>query len=212
MALERINQDPRILSNYSLELIVEDTQCKTALILDAFIKFMSWSPSKLIVGILGPACSIQAEMIAEVAPFYNTLVMGYSVEGVSLADRGKYPLFFRTSPSYAEFKYAYATVFEFFEWKQYASLTDTNYVSSTVTETHQHLASKGINLVYARQITNQDSVDIKSYLRSLVESSAKVIIATLFEGLARAVVCEAYLQVRIDCGSSVMDLQWSSTR
>ena len=196
MALERINQDPRILSNYSLELIVEDTQCKTALILDAFIKFMSRSPSKSIVGILGPACSLQAEMIAEVAPFYNTIVMGYSVEGLALADREKYPLFFRTSPSYAELKYAYASVFEFFEWKQYASLTDTNYVSSTVTATHQHLASKGISLVYARQITNQDSVDIKSYLRSLLESSAKVIIATLFEGLARAVVCEAYLQVR----------------
>ena len=196
MALERINQDSRILSNYSLELIIEDTQCKTALILDAFIEFMSRSHNKSVVGILGPACSLQTEIIAEVAPLYNTIVMGYSVEGVALVDRQKYPLFFRTSPSYAEFKFAYAAVFEFFEWKQYASLTDTNYVSSTVTATHQHLANKGISLVYARQITNQDSVDIKSYLRSLLDSSAKIIIATVFEGLARAVVCEAYRQVR----------------
>lgn len=196
MALERINQDFRILSNYSLEVIIEDTQCKTALILNAFIEFMSRSHSKSIVGILGPACSVQTEIIAEVAPFYNTIIMGYSVEGVALADREKYPLFFRTSPSYAEFKYAYATIFEFFEWKQYASLTDTNYVSSTVTATHQYLAGQGISLVYARQITNQDSVDIKTYLRSLLESSAKIVIATLFEGLARAVVCEAYHQVR----------------
>ena len=195
MALEEINQDYKILSNYSLELIIEDTQCKTALILNAFIDFMSQAHNKSIVGILGPACSVQTEIIAEVAPMYNTIVMGYSVEGVALADRDKYPLFFRTSPSYAEFKYAYATVFEFFQWKQYASLTDTNYVSQTVTAAHEYLESRGISLVYARQIANQDSVDIKTYVRSLFESSAKIIIATLFEGLARAVVCEAYRQV-----------------
>ena len=151
--------------------------------------------NKSIVGILGPACSVQTEIIAEVAPMYNTIIMGYSVEGVALADRDKYPLFFRTSPSYAEFKYAYAAVFEFFQWKQYASLTDTNYVSQTVTATHEYLESRGISLVYARQIANQDSVDIENYVRSLLESSAKIIIATLFEGLARAVVCEAYRQV-----------------
>ena len=195
MALERVNNDVKILSNYSLELIIEDTQCKTALILNAFIEFMSRSHNQSVVGIIGPACSVQTEIIAEVAPMYNTVVMGYSVEGVALADREKYPLFFRTSPSYAEFKFTYAAVFEFFQWKQYATLTDTNYVSRTVTATHEYLESQGINLVYARQITNQDSVDFKTYVKSLQESSAKIIIATLFGGLARAVVCEAYSQV-----------------
>ncbi|XP_029195937.2 uncharacterized protein LOC114961433 isoform X2 [Acropora millepora] len=194
MAVERINQDSEVLRNYNFELIVKNTQCQTALSLNAFIEFMSQSHKNRIVGILGPACSIQTEIIAEVAPLYNTIVMGYSVEGISLANRNKYPLFFRTSPSYAEFKFAYATVFEFFSWKQFASLTDTNYVSSTVTATHQHLTHKEISLAYAGQVTNEDYGDIKSQLRSLKESSAKIVIATLFDGLARAVVCEAYQQ------------------
>ena len=195
MAVERINQDSEILSSYNLELIVENTRCQTALSLNAFIEFMSQCHNNMIVGILGPACSVQSEIIAEVAPLYNTIVMGYSVEGISLADRDKYPLFFRTSPSYAEFKFVYATVFEFFGWKQFASLTDTNYVSSTVTATHHHLTHKGISLVYAGQVGNEYHVDIKSYLRSLKESSAKIVIATLFDNMARAVVCEAYQQV-----------------
>jgi len=194
MAVERINQDSEVLRNYNFELIVENTQCQTALSLSAFIEFVSQSHKNRIVGILGPACSIQTEIIAEVAPLYNMIVMGYSVEGISLANRNKYPLFFRTSPSYAEFKFAYATVFEFFRWKQFASLSDTNYVSSTVTATHQDLAHKGISLAYAGQVTNEDYVDIKSQLRSLKESSAKIVIATLFDGLARTVVCEAYQQ------------------
>ena len=80
MALESINNDFKILDNYSLELIVEDTHCKTSLILNAFIEFMSRSHNKSVVGIIGPACSVQTEIIAEVAPLYNTMVMGYSVE------------------------------------------------------------------------------------------------------------------------------------
>lgn len=45
---------------------------------------------------------------------YNTIVVGYSVEGVVLVDRDKYSLFFRIFSSYVEFKYVYVIVFEFF--------------------------------------------------------------------------------------------------
>lgn len=45
---------------------------------------------------------------------YNTIIMGYSVEGVVLVDRDKYLLFFRIFLSYVEFKYVYVVVFEFF--------------------------------------------------------------------------------------------------
>lgn len=45
---------------------------------------------------------------------YNTIIMGYSVEGVVLVDCDKYLLFFRIFLSYVEFKYVYVVVFEFF--------------------------------------------------------------------------------------------------
>ena len=196
MALERINEDLTILSNYNLELVIEDTQCRTALTLDAFIKFMSRSHNETIVGILGPACSLQTEIIVEVAPLYNTVAMGYSVEGTSLADREKYPLFFRTSSSHGEYTYAYAAVFDYFDWKQVASLTDTNYDTSTITMMHEYLEDRGMHLAYSRLITNEDSIDIKTYLTSLKDSSAKIIIATLYESLARMVICEAFQQVQ----------------
>ena len=195
LALEKVNRDPKVLQNYSLDVDVKDTQCNTALALNAFIDFISHKRNGTLVGLLGPACSVQAELVAEVSPFYNIIVMGYSVEGVSLTNRQKYPLFFRTSPSYFEFKYAYASFFNFFGWKQYATLTDTNYVSTTITDTHEYLDSCGISLIYSRLISNQDKVDTKTYLKSLKERNARIIIASLFEGLARAVVCEAYLQV-----------------
>ena len=195
MAVEKINNDSTVLGHHELRLDSRDTGCNTARVLDAFIDFISRKANRTLVGILGPACSVQMEIVAEVSPLYNTIVMGYSVEGVGLSNRQKYPLFFRTSPSYSAYKFAYASIFEFFGWKQYATLTDTNYVSTTITEIHKHLDSRGITLVYSRLIANHDVADISIYLKSLKARNARVIIASLFDGLARAVVCEAYLQV-----------------
>ena len=195
MALERIQRDPGILSNYSLELLVKDTQCRTDLTLNAYIDFVSQQSNQTFVGILGPACSIQAEIVAEVSHYHNIIVMGYSVEAVSLADRKKYPLFFRTSSSYFEFKRAYASLFKSLDWKQYATLTEANYASSIVTGVHEHLAKLGVQLVYSRLIVIQNTVDIETYLRTLKDSTARVIIGNLFSSVARAVICEAYKQV-----------------
>jgi hypothetical protein len=195
MALQKVNQDDNVLSNYSLELIVKNTQCQTSLVLNSYIQFVSESHNYSLVGILGPACSIQAEIIAEVSPFYNTIVMGYSLEGVNLANSKKYPLFFRTSPSYFEFKKTYAALFDVLDWKQYASLTDVNYASATVTATHEYMADKGIKLVYSRFIALQESADIKNYLRSVQNSRAKIIFGNFFEDVVREVVCEAISQV-----------------
>lgn len=195
MALQKVNDHPDILTNYSLHLITKSTQCQTSLVLNSYIQFVS-SKNYTLVGILGPACSIQAEIVAEVAPFYNTIVMGYSVEGINLANRQKYPLFFRTSPSYLEFKKAYSALFYALNWKQYAALTDVNYVSGVVTAIHEYLADRGIKLVYSRFIALQESADIKSYLKSIKRSNAKIILAHMFEDVAREVVCEAIKQVR----------------
>lgn len=195
MALERINKEPGILSNYSLKILVKDTQCRTDLTLNAFIDFVSRQSNRTYVGILGPACSNQAEIVAEVSPYHNIIVMGYSVEAFSLADRQKYPLYFRTSSSYFEFNGAYSSLFNRFDWKQYATLTEANYATSIVTGVHEHLEKMGVQLVYSRLIVIQNTVDIKTYLRTLKESTATIIIGNLFGSVARAVICEAYRQV-----------------
>lgn len=195
MALEQINEQPGILPSYKLEIFVKDTQCRTDLTLNAFIDFVSLQNNQTYVGILGPACSNQAEMVAEVSPYHNIIVMGYSVEVVSFADKLKYPLYFRTSSSYFEFKRVYSSLFNRFDWKQYATLTEANYASSIVTGVHEHLANVGVQLVYSRLIVLQDTADIKTYLKTLKESSATIIIGNLFGSVARAVICEAYKQV-----------------
>jgi len=148
MALEKINEDTSILTNYTLHIITKNTQCQTSLVLNSYIQFVSPLQQLPIAGILGPACSVQAEIVAEVSPFYNTIVMGYSLDGISLANRRKYPLFFRTSPSYSEFKKAYSALFHYFGWTQYAALTDVNYASGMQEKLHWENSrlSMGISL------------------------------------------------------------------
>ncbi len=48
--------------------------------------------------VTGPGCSETAEPIAGVSKHFNTIIVSYSAEAVTLADRDTYPFFFRTVP------------------------------------------------------------------------------------------------------------------
>ena len=52
MALEFINQDPDILSEYELVLLIQDTQCKTDLVIKQFLYYLV-NDTNPIAGILG---------------------------------------------------------------------------------------------------------------------------------------------------------------
>ena len=71
-----------------------------------------------------------------------------------------------------------------------------NYVSGVVTAIHEYLADKGIKLLYSRFIALQESADIKRYLESIRKTNARIILAHMFEDVARKVVCEAIKEVR----------------
>lgn len=47
---------------------------------------------------VGPGCSDAAEPIAALTGHFHTLMVSYGAEASSLADRAKYPYFFRTIP------------------------------------------------------------------------------------------------------------------
>ncbi len=50
----------------------------------------------------GPGCSETTEPIAGVSKHFNTIIVSYSAEAVTLADRDTYPLFFRTVPQMSQ--------------------------------------------------------------------------------------------------------------
>ncbi len=57
---------------------------------------------RLIDWCSGPGCSETTEPIAGVSKHFNTIIVSYSAEAVTLADRDTYPLFFRTVPQMSQ--------------------------------------------------------------------------------------------------------------
>lgn len=98
MAIQAIDVDPNIMSNYELKLLEEDGSCKADVVMKAFIGYVTNETYKHTVGILGPACSDTVEPIAGVAKHYSTIIISYSAEGALFNNRDKYPYFFRTIP------------------------------------------------------------------------------------------------------------------
>lgn len=96
MAQDAINRNPNLLPNHELIINKSDGKCKTDIVLKSFINYYMSQVDATYIGVLGPACSETVEPIAGISKHVKMMVISYSAEGVSFADRKQYPYFFRT--------------------------------------------------------------------------------------------------------------------
>lgn len=195
MAIDSVNKETAVLKDYVLKLPIVSTQCRRELVLKAYISYLNRDPSRKVVGILGPACSKATMPMAAVSRFHNMIVMGYGADDVSLSDRTRYPYYFRTAPSIDEFKIAYLALFDKFNWKRCVTLREMRYPAATVVSRTEFLTSNGI-YVLSREIPSEKELDAKAYIKSIKNSGITVIILNAYPPATRAVMCEAYKQVR----------------
>lgn len=134
LAQNLINQDPNILTDYQLHLVVENGRCRTDSVVKIFIQYITDFYYNSLLGVLGPACSDTVDPLAVVSKHYRTMVISYSAEGTSFSDRDKYPYFFRTIGENKDYQYVYLQLFKKLGWKRVAALTEdgqkyTEYIS-----------------------------------------------------------------------------------
>ena len=108
MAVEDVNNDPDVLSNYKLVLSINDGKCEADVVMKKFIDIIKTKDNtrfRSTVGMLGPACSDTVEPIAGVSKHFRTVVISYSAEGsISSENREDYPYFFRTIAENKQYK------------------------------------------------------------------------------------------------------------
>lgn len=194
LAVKEINNDKNVLNRFRLELLVAPTQCRRELVIPAYVRYLNRDESQKVIGIVGPACSKATLPIAEVSRFHNTIVMGYGADDVSLSDRTRFPLFFRTNPSIDEFKFAYLSVFKAFNWKHCAILREAKYPVDTVRSRTEFLTKHGIQ-VLSREMPSDGDLNARTYVNSVAESKVTVIILDAYPAATRAVTCQAYKEV-----------------
>ena len=108
MAVEDVNTDTAVLSNYKLVLSINDGKCEADVVMKKFIDIIKTKDNtrfRSTVGMLGPACSDTVEPIAGVSKHFRTVVISYSAEGsISSDNRQDYPYFFRTIAENKQYK------------------------------------------------------------------------------------------------------------
>ena len=194
MAVERINTDPRILEKHELILLVQPTQCRRELVMNAYITYLD-QPNKKMIGVIGPACSRATMPLAEVSKFRNTILMGYGASEVSFSDRERFPYYFRTVPTVSEFKRAYVHLFRLFGWRYCATLAESKYPQGTFSSRAEYFFTHGIDIVSSRVMPSDVPLNAAGYVKSLKESKVMVVLLYAYPEFTREVLCEAYKQV-----------------
>ncbi|XP_076168527.1 uncharacterized protein LOC143147294 isoform X3 [Ptiloglossa arizonensis] len=194
MAKEAINVNSTLLRDYNLTIVVSDGQCKSDMVMKSFIDYIVQNFYEKMVGVLGPACSETVEPLVDVSKHYKTVVISYSAEGSSFNDRKRYPYFFRTIGENKQYKHVYLQLLKKLGWRRVASLTEdgqkyTEYISYM----QDMLRDNGIVFVANAKFPREREADVMTkYLQDLKQKKAKIIIADVYDQVARQVMCEAY--------------------
>ncbi|XP_043507447.1 uncharacterized protein LOC122527382 isoform X1 [Frieseomelitta varia] len=194
MAKESINKNDTVLKNFNLKMLASDGQCKSDMVMRSFIDYIVHNQYGKLIGVLGPACSETVEPLVGVSKHYKTVIISYSAEGSSFNDRTKYPYFFRTIGENKQYKHVYLQLLQKLGWKRVASLTEdgqkyTEYISYM----QDILRDNGIVFVAnAKFPREREPTVMTKYLQDLKQKKAKIIIADVYDQVARQVMCEAY--------------------
>ncbi|XP_060571812.1 uncharacterized protein LOC132729992, partial [Ruditapes philippinarum] len=193
LALDLINQDPSILPEHQLELVVSNSECLPDVSMKAFIKYIT-NASMPIAGILGPGCSDEAGPIAALSHI-STGVKIYGAK-LHLVRWEKIP--FSTGPSTVYHKFVYESFFKAMNWKQIGAISEGGHEFPNYhLLLQEHLQHSGISVVVKRRLVRNFSLnelDVSQIFADLRAQNVRVIIADVFVFAARAVMCEAWRQ------------------
>ncbi|XP_043236626.1 receptor-type guanylate cyclase gcy-5-like isoform X2 [Amphibalanus amphitrite] len=194
MAIDAINRNTSLLSEYKMDLLISDGQCSADMVMKTFINYLRMPIFPQMAGVLGPACSNTLEPIVGVARHFKVVVISFSAEGVLLTNRTQYPYFFRTIGENKQFRFVYKQLLKQLQFKRVASLTEAGQkYSEYISLLHDMLQESGVTFVSNRKFPS-DTINMTPYLKDLREQNARIIIADMYQVAARAIMCEAYHQ------------------
>uniref|UniRef100_A0A803JZ79 Gamma-aminobutyric acid (GABA) B receptor, 2 n=1 Tax=Xenopus tropicalis TaxID=8364 RepID=A0A803JZ79_XENTR len=146
LAIDQI-RNISLLHPYFLDLKLYDTACDNAQGLKAFYDAIKYGPNHLMV--FGGVCPSVTSIIAESLKGWNLVQLSFAATTPVLADKKKYPYFFRTVPSDNAVNPAIVKFLKHFKWKRVGTLTqdiqrfsEGNDVRIIIGQFDEHMAAK----------------------------------------------------------------------
>ncbi|XP_078375007.1 gamma-aminobutyric acid type B receptor subunit 1-like [Oculina patagonica] len=188
MALDHVNNDSNILVDYQLKYVWRDSKCESGAGIRAMLEMIDTKPHKIVF--LGPGCSVATAPVAEAAPYWQAVQIGYSTSSPSFSDKEKFPLYFRTSTSETMENPSRVALLKEFNWKKVALIVQNlDIYVLTKEELIPMLEESNITIIAAESFKNDPSSSVKYLLK---ERDARIIIGLMYEDMFRKAMCTAY--------------------
>ncbi|XP_064409264.1 gamma-aminobutyric acid type B receptor subunit 2 [Latimeria chalumnae] len=186
LAIDHIRNES-LLYPYSLDLQVHDTECDNAKGLKAFFQAIKYGPKYLMI--FGGVCPLVTSIIAESLKGWNLVQLSFAATTPVLADKTKYPNFFRTVPSDNAVNPAVVKFLKHFNWARVGTLTqDVQRFSEVRNDLTSELEKADILIADTESFSNDPCINVKK----LKDNDVRIIIGQFDENMAAKVFCCAY--------------------
>ncbi|XP_031551321.1 gamma-aminobutyric acid type B receptor subunit 1-like [Actinia tenebrosa] len=122
MAVEDVNNNSSILTNYSLRMSWRDTKCNRGYGVRQLVDFIQLPRDKAPIMLIGGGCSVGTEATAEASHYWNLVQIAYSANSMALSDSKMYPLLYRTCYSESIGNPARIALLKKYEWTKVATM------------------------------------------------------------------------------------------
>ncbi|KAK6491233.1 gamma-aminobutyric acid type B receptor subunit 2-like [Huso huso] len=185
LAIQHINESK--LYSFSLIPEIYDTECDNAKGLKAFFDAIYYGPKHLMI--FGGVCPSVTSIIAESLEGWNLVQLSFAATTPVLADKKKYPNFFRTVPSDNAVNPAVIKFLKKYEWSRVGTLTqDVQRFSEVRNDLTSKLEKADIRIADTESFSNDPCINVKK----LKDNDVRIIIGQFDENLAAKVFCCVY--------------------
>ncbi|XP_029442963.1 LOW QUALITY PROTEIN: gamma-aminobutyric acid type B receptor subunit 2 [Rhinatrema bivittatum] len=186
LAIDQIRNES-LLQPYFLDLRLYDTACDNAKGLKAFYDAIKYGPNHLMV--FGGVCPSVTSIIAESLKGWNLVQLSFAATTPVLADKKKYPYFFRTVPSDNAVNPAIVKFLKHFSWKRVGTLTqDVQRFSEVRNDLTGELENANIQIADTESFSNDPCISVKK----LKNNDVRIILGQFDEHMAAKVFCCVY--------------------
>uniref|UniRef100_A0A8C6PY48 Guanylate cyclase n=1 Tax=Nothobranchius furzeri TaxID=105023 RepID=A0A8C6PY48_NOTFU len=119
IAVEKVNNNPSFLGNYSLDFVYKDTDCNPKESLGGFIHQV-WREN--VTALFGPACPEEAEVTGLIASTWHIPMFGFVGQSSKLEDEEMYDSYIKIMPPFKRSSEVLVKTLEFFGWSHVAMI------------------------------------------------------------------------------------------
>ncbi|KAA0703419.1 Gamma-aminobutyric acid type B receptor subunit 2 [Triplophysa tibetana] len=187
LALHHLSEQPPPLGNYEVQFHLTDSKCNDAKALKAFLDATFYGPKPLMV--FGGVCPSVTSTIAQSLEAWNLVQLSFAVTATSLANKRRFPNFFRMIPSDSAVNLALVRLLRQYGWSRVGTLTqNVQKFTEVQKDLCGHLEVANIQLVAAESFSKATCEGVQK----LKENDVRIVIAYIDVSLAAEVLCCVY--------------------